>query len=836
MKITINGKTIEAEGQQTVLEVARENGYVIPSLCDHPRLEPFSGCRLCIVEIKGRRGYVPSCSTYIEEGMEVKTDSPALRKMRRQIMELILIEHPSACLVCTEKENCDEFKSTIRKVGETTGCVLCSNNGRCELQDVVEALKIDRVSFPAVYRNFEVKKGDPFFDRNYNLCILCGRCVRICHEVRGASTITFIARGSEEVVGTALDKPLIEAGCQFCGACVDVCPTGALVERTLRYEMLPEETKNTICPLCSLGCTLDAELRSGRVISTRPSGDGTVNRGQACVKGRFTVKDVVHSPKRIIKPMIRRKKELEEVDWDEALGFVSQKLKAYRGNETAFVGSSQVSCEDGFMGLRFAREALKTNHIAVHSGFSPLLAFDDFMRRRGLDSPLNFEIENIAGAKSIWLFGADLTVSHPIIWLEVLQAVQSGADLVVVSPVELDLSRHASLVLDCEPGSEASLFGFLAKTWLEGENTSDRSGIPGFEAFKKRVSALSEEDILRRTGLEESILHEAGRIFQAGQPSLFLFGMGLTASPEAEQSLSALWNLAQVSQARLLPLGLDNNERGFLEIQRTVPGKGMSPGQVLEAVKVKKLRVLYQAGPFLSFKRTKPEFWVVQDSFMDERYLKADALFPAATFVETQGIFVNAEGRIQSFKPLLDSPGEAKPEWWIFSQLAQKMRAKGFDLRRGSSVSAEMRKAVSALKKGAGKFVEEKREGTAKFTAVKFPGASAGTTKKYPYRLNVIQSMDSFKSLELSQEIRGLAVLRDAHWLRLAPKTAERMDVKTGDILIVESASGKIQAVAKVDDRVSEERVAVFYSSHVVPLSPDGRLLNGLPVRILRGN
>lgn len=836
MKITIDGKTIEIEGQMTVLEAARENGFVIPSLCDHPRLEPFSGCRLCIVEIKGRRGYVPSCSASIEEGMEVKTDSPALRRMRRQIMELILIEHPSACLVCTEKKNCDEFKSTIRKVGETTGCVLCPNNGRCELQDVVEILKIDRVGFPAVYRNIEVKKSDPFFDRNYNLCILCGRCVRICHEVRGASVLTFIGRGSEEVVGTSLDKPLVEAGCQFCGACVDVCPTGALVERTLRYETLPEERKRTICPLCSVGCALDTELRSGRIISTRPSVDSPVNRGQACVKGRFTVKDMVHSSKRILKPMIRRKKELEEVDWDEAMDFAAQKLKVYRGHETAFVRSSQVSCEDGFIGLRFAREALKTSRITDPSGVSPLFVFDDFMRRRGLGTLLNFEIAKIAGAESIWLLGVDPTVSHPIIWLEVLQAVQNGSELVVVSPVDFGLGRHASLVLDIEPGSEAFLLGFLAKSFLGEEAAADCSNIPGFEALEKMVSAVSEEQTLRQTGLPGTALHEAVRIFQAGQPSLFLFGMGFAAAPEAEQSLSALWNLARASRATMLPLGLDNNERGLLEILRTFPGKGMSPGRVMAAVKAKRLKAVYQTGPFLPFRRTKPEFWVVQESFMDPRYQKADVLLPAAIPAETRGTFVNVEGRIQTFEPLLDPPGEARPEWWIFSQLAQKMGVKGFDLRKSSSVSNEMRKDVPALMKGAGKFVGEKKEGTAEFTAVKFPAVAPMTAKKYAYRLVVIQSMDSFKSLDLSQEIRSLRIVRDTHWLMLAPRAAEGMAIKTGDPVIVESASGRVAMVAKIDDRVPEKRAAVFYSSLLMPLSPDGKLLNGLPVRILRGN
>jgi len=371
MKVTIDGKKIEVEGKRTILEVARENGIFIPSLCDHPRLTPFGGCRLCIVEIKEKGGYPPSCSTYVENGMEIKTKTPRLQKLRREILELILSEHPNACLICSEKENCDEYKSTIRKVGEVTGCVLCSNNGRCELQDVVKTLKIDKVRFPSVYRNLEVKKGDPFFDRDYNLCILCGRCVRVCHEVRGASALSFIYRGSQAVVGTVLDLPLLESGCQFCGTCVDVCPTGSLAERAIRYESLPDERAKTICPLCSMGCELEIDLKKQKILSSKPSDEGAVNQGQACVKGRFLIKDVVHSRRRILKPLVRVNKELEEASWEEALDYVAQRLKKFKGKKIALIDSTQVYCEEYFLLHKFASEELKTVNVDSSYRFSP---------------------------------------------------------------------------------------------------------------------------------------------------------------------------------------------------------------------------------------------------------------------------------------------------------------------------------------------------------------------------------------------------------------------------------------------------------------------------------
>ena len=252
MKVTIDGNVIEAEGQKTILDLAREKGIFIPSLCDHAELTPFTGCRLCLVEIEGRRGYSPACATAVGDGMVVRTTTPELNELRREILELILSEHPNACLVCTEKENCDEYKSTIRKVSEVTGCVLCSNNRRCELQDVVEALKIEKVRFPSVYRDFEIKREDPFFDRNYNLCILCGRCIRVDQEILGFEAIAFNLRGAETYIGGAFGKPLIESGCTFCGSCIEVCPTGALMDRGEEWNRWTERESLSI--RCKYNC------------------------------------------------------------------------------------------------------------------------------------------------------------------------------------------------------------------------------------------------------------------------------------------------------------------------------------------------------------------------------------------------------------------------------------------------------------------------------------------------------------------------------------------------------------------------------------------------------
>ncbi|UCC40072.1 MAG: molybdopterin-dependent oxidoreductase [Candidatus Aminicenantes bacterium] len=613
MKIIIDGNEVEAEGKKTILEVAKENDIFIPSLCDYPQLAPFTGCRLCIVEIKGRKGFPPSCGTFVEEGMEVKTKTPKIRKLRKEILELILIEHPNACLICSEKENCDDYKSTIRKVGEVTGCVLCSNNGRCELQDVVNAVKIDSVKFPSVYRDFDIKRNDPFFNRNYNLCILCGRCVRVCHEVRGASTVSFAYRGTQAVVETVLDRPLLESGCQFCGACVDVCPTGTLAERAIMHDTLADEKAETICPLCSIGCKLEIELKDGKILRSLFSKDGATNQGQGCVKGRFTIRDVIYSRKRILKPLIRVNKELEEVGWEEALDFVAKRLKKYKGKKAALITSTQTSCEESFLFQKFAREALRTENFDNLARFSPLTAYLEVAKKSGFEPDLNFKIEDISKAKIIFLIGENLTVSHPIIWLEVLKAVKAGAKLIVISPGESFLDRFSERWLQVKPGAIFYLLNFLSKTLLE--KGYEYARIEGFQSFKRNLDKLNLSQISEMTGVREEDLNKVSEFLMEDTPAAFLFGMGLTQSPSGYQNISALWNLTCLTRSQIYPLGLENNLRGVLEIEHRARGRGLSFSQIASAASTGDIKALYLAGTFPPLKKANLDFLIIQDCF-----------------------------------------------------------------------------------------------------------------------------------------------------------------------------------------------------------------------------
>ncbi|OPZ20290.1 MAG: NADP-reducing hydrogenase subunit HndC [candidate division BRC1 bacterium ADurb.BinA364] len=357
MKLTIDAIEVEARDGESILDCATRHGIHIPHLCTHPNLPAFGACRMCLVEIEGMRGYPASCSTPAQQGMVVHANSEKLADLRRRILELILLEHPSACMLCAKRDLCEQFRPGAMKSGRTSGCHTCNNKDVCEVRGLSQELRLESLPVAPFYRNLPLERSDPFIDRDLNLCILCGRCVRICKEQHGWATIDFVGRGSQTKIGEAFGRSLVEAGCRFCGSCIDVCPTGTLSDRYAKWHGDPAEETITTCAYCNEACALAIGVsRHKRAISAKAVNPAV----PVCVLGRFAIPEFLNGPERIKEPQARVQQVLRPKRWIEVLAEAGERLKPYIGDGFALVFDDSIMREDRAALQAFAGGVMKS--------------------------------------------------------------------------------------------------------------------------------------------------------------------------------------------------------------------------------------------------------------------------------------------------------------------------------------------------------------------------------------------------------------------------------------------------------------------------------------------
>jgi len=663
VNMEFDGKAVSVPEGITLVDAAATVGIHIPNLCHIKELRGVGACRMCMVEIEGMKTPVTGCTTRTKEGMKVQTKTAKVEEIRKFVTDLVLSFHPLDCMTCPKA-------------------------GSCDLQRYAADLGIRESSFGRKSFNYELNDRSPFITIDNNYCILCGRCVRVCKE-QGTNVLDFMGRGIATKVTTAMDKPLHESGCTFCGSCVDACPVNTIMERD-RWQHGREwdlEKHDTVCTACASGCSVITSSKDGKIVKVNAKEDN----GYICAIGRFGF-DSLHSSNRITTPMKKQGNKLVPTTWEEALEITASGLRK-AGANAGFIASGSITTEDAYAVQSLARDVVGSGNIDTPSS-SYASGLISALRTMHGDGGVSIASRaDLHGADCVVVIGADPSQKKQSLQevnVMIRRRAQAGAKIVVVSTVETDLAGHQNAIhLQLKPGTDPILLaGLMSSALAEGAVPSAK----GLDALRK--SLVSVDDAAIGSGVSSDQIVAAAKAFAAAKQPVVVIGTGISSSKEA--SLQAL-NFALIKNAGVLPLMPEANALGALQAGCRAD---MEPG----FISVKKHGVGYQdmksgmkalmiagAIPDADFKS---DFLVVMASHLSGLAGKADVVLPLAALYEQQGSIVNTYGKVKTLtqsQPVVD---EAKDGADIAAELSQVIsKARGFKLKDVAS-------AVKKLKSG----------------------------------------------------------------------------------------------------------------------------------------
>jgi formate dehydrogenase major subunit len=870
--LEIDGVEVNVAAGTSVMRAAVEAGVNVPKLCATDSLEPFGSCRLCLVEIDGRRGYPASCTTPCEPGMKVRTQTPKLADIRKGMMELYISDHPLDCLTCP-------------------------TNGNCELQDMAGVVGLRDVRYGYQGKNhlaLEKDESNPYFTYDASKCIVCNRCVRACEETQGTFALTISGRGFDSRVSAGQDQAFMESECVSCGACVDACPTATLTEKTIIMMGQAEHSKITTCAYCGVGCSFKAEMKGNEVVRMVPNKDGHANHGHSCVKGRFAWGYATHRD-RMLKPMIRTgiTDPWREVSWDEAVNYAAsefRRIQAKFGKDSiGGITSSRCTNEETYLVQKLVRAAFGNNNVdtcarVCHSptGYGLKQTLGESAGTQTFDSVMKADV--------ILIIGANPASAHPVFASQMKRRLRQGAKLIVIDPrtTEMVKSPHveADYHLKLMPGTNVAVITAMAHVIMsEGLFDADfiaaRCDEQSFNDWRQFVLRPdnSPEAMAAITGVPAEELRGAARLFAAGGNGAIYYGLGVTEHSQGSTMVMGIANLAMATGnigregVGVNPLRGQNNVQGACDMgsfphelpgyrhisDTTVrtefeqawnctldPEPGLRIPNMFDAALDGSFMGLYcegedivQSDPntqHVTAALAAMECIVVQDLFLNETAKYAHVFLPGSSFLEKDGTFTNAERRISRVRKVMP-PKAGKSDWEVTVALANAL---GYPMhyKHPSEIMAEIAALTPTFRGVSYKKIDELGSiqwpcneeapggtptmhigefvrGKGKFINTQFFASAEKVTRKFPLILTTGRI--------LSQYNVGAQTRRTANnrWhsedrLEVHPHDAEERGIRQDDWVGITSRAGQTVLRATVTDRVQP---GVVYTTFHFPES-----------------
>jgi formate dehydrogenase major subunit len=857
--LTIDGRLVTVPAGTSVMRAAAEQGTEIPKLCATDSVKSFGSCRLCLIEIEGRKGTPASCTTPVEPGMVVRTQTPHLAKLRKGVMELYISDHPLDCLTCAA-------------------------NGDCELQDQAGAVGLRDVRYEVKADHLGQAKdhSNPYFDFDPSKCIVCSRCVRACDEVQGTLALTVQGRGWDSKISAGVSSDnFLGSECVSCGACVQACPTATLIEKKVVAIGTPERAVVTTCAYCGVGCTFRAEMRGEQVVRMVPEKAGKANRGHSCVKGRFAWGYATHQ-ERILKPMIRKSIDLpwREVEWDEAFAYAASELQriseTFGKHALGGITSSRCTNEETFLVQKLVRAGFGNNNVdtcarVCHSptGYGLKTTFGTSAGTQDFDSVEDTDV--------ILLIGANPTDGHPVFASRMKRRLRQGAKLIVIDPRRTDIVRtphiEAQYHLPLRPGTNVAVLTAMAHV-IVTEGLADEAFVRercDWDEYNHWAEFVSLErnspEVLQSVTLVDAQdLRAAARLFANEKNGAIYYGLGVTEHSQGSSTVMAIANLAMATGnigrrgVGVNPLRGQNNVQGACdmgsfphelsgyrhisdgETRRLFeadwgvpldPEPGLRIPNMLDAATDGVFKALYcqgedilQSDPntaHVSAGLAAMECVIVHDLFLNETANYAHIFLPGSTFLEKNGTFTNAERRIQMVRKVM-TPLNGLEDWEVTQRLAQAMGL-DWNYTHPSEIMDEVARLTPSF---AGVSFERLDEagslqwpvndaapdgspimhidgfvrGKGKFVVTDYVPTDEKTGPRFPLLLTTGRILSHYNVGAQTRRTENVA-WHPEDLLEIHPVDAEDRGIKTGDWVRLASRSGETTLRATVTDRVA---------------------------------